>query len=153
MATKHTAAIHVLKSKLGLSDGDYRALLAQLTGQTSSKDMTERQRRAVRDHMQQLAERGGMVQPTVHQPDARARFDPFQAAASPQERMVWALWHQLGREGVVRNPSAQALDAWVQRTVHVRALRFANGAQLNTLIEALKAWNERGHTHGGGHGR
>ena len=40
------------------------------------------------------------------------------------------------------------LNAWVQRTVHVSALAFANAAQLDTLIEALKAWQQRG----GGHG-
>ncbi len=147
MAPNHTAAIHVLKSKLGLSDADYRALLAQLTGRTSSKDLTERQRHAVRDHMQQLAERIGA------EPSAPARFEQAKAAATPQERMVWALWHQLGRDGVVRNPSEQALNAWVQRTVHVNALRFANGAQLNTLIEALKAWKEREEPQGGGQRR
>jgi len=35
----HITAIHALKSKLGLSDDDYRALLANLTGRSSSKDL------------------------------------------------------------------------------------------------------------------
>lgn len=142
--TNHIAAIHVLKSKLQLSDDDYRALLKTLTGQTSSKDMTDRQRRAVRDHLQSLAERMGVVQPTRQRPYAAAKFDQVKAAASPKERKVWALWHQLGRDGVVHNPSAAALNAWVERTVHVSALRFANDAQLDTLIEGLKAWQLRG---------
>ena len=142
--TNHIAAIHVLKSKLQLSDGDYRALLANLTGQTSSKDMTHAQRSAVRDHMQKLAERLGAVQPTRQRPHGQAKFDQVKAAASAKERKVWALWHQLGRDGVVRNTSAAALNAWVERTVHVSALRFANDVQLDTLIEALKAWQLRG---------
>ena len=140
----HIAAIHVLKSKLQLQDSDYRALLLTLTGQTSSKDLSEHQRRAVRNHMQQLAERMGVVQPTRQRPHAQAKFDQVKAAASPKERKVWAMWHQLGRDGLVRHTSAFALHAWVQRTVHVSALRFATDAQLDTLIEALKAWQQRG---------
>ena len=140
----HIAAIHVLKSKLHLQDGDYRALLLNLTGKASSKDLSEHQRRAVRNHMQQLAERMGVVQPTQQRPHAQAKFDQVKAAASPKERKVWAMWHQLGRDGLVRHTSAFALHAWVQRTVQVSALRFANDAQLDTLIEALKAWQQRG---------
>ena len=135
----HTAAIHVLKSKLQLTDDDYRALLRSLTQKTSTKDMSDRERQQVRDHMQALAK-----------PMQRraTTFAQRKAAASPRERKVWALWNQLARDGVVHNPSATALNAWVERTVHVSALRFANDAQLDTLIEALKAWQQRGGEHG-----
>ena len=143
----HIAAIHVLKSKLQLSDDDYRALLRNLTQKTSSKDLTDKERQAVRDHMQQLAERAGVAKPLRRRATGRT-FAQAKAAASPRERKVWALWNQLGRDGVVRDTSAKALNAWVARTVHVSALAFANGAQLDTLIEALKAWQQRG----GGHG-
>ncbi len=144
MATPHLAAIHVLKSKLRLTDDDYRALLQQLTQKSSSKDMTDAERQQVRDHLQNLAERMGVVQPTQRRPFTPAKFDQVKAAASPKERKVWALWHQLARDGVVHNTGTKALNAWVERTVHVSALQFANSAQLDTLIEALKAWKERG---------
>lgn len=144
MATTHTSAIHVLKSKLRLTDEDYRALLLQLTKKSSSKDMSEAERQHVRDHLQKLAERMGVVQLSQRRPFTRAKFDQVKAAASPKERKVWALWHQLGRDGLVQNTGPQALNAWVERTVHVSALQFANSAQLDTLIEALKAWQERG---------
>lgn len=144
MATSHTSAIHVLKSKLRLTDEDYRALLLQLTKKSSSKDMSEAERQHVRDHLQKLAERMGVVEPSQRRPFTPAKFDQVKAAASPKERKVWALWHQLGRDGLVQNTSTQALNAWVERTVHVSALQFANSVQLDTLIEALKAWKERG---------
>ena len=143
----HIAAIHVLKSKLQLTDDDYRALLKNLTHKTSSKDLSDKERQAVRDHMQQLAERAGVAKPLRRRATGRT-FAQAKAAASPRERKVWALWLQLGRDGVVHNPSATALNAWVERTVHVSALRFANDAQLDTLIEALKAWQQRGGEHG-----
>ena len=147
MATNHTAAIHVLKSKLSLCADDYQALLANLTGKTSSKDMTDAERQKVRDHMQGLAERAGVVQPTRRRPMPASRFAKSKADATPKERKVWALWHQLGRDGVVRDTSPQALNKWIERQIGVSALVFANGAQLDTLIEALKAWQQRGATH------
>ena len=144
----HIGAIHVLKSKLSLSTDDYQALLASLTGKASSKDMSDAERQKVRDHMQGLAERMGVVQPTRRRPMPANRLAKSKADATPKERKVWALWHQLGRDGVVRDTSPQALNKWVERQVGVSALVFANGAQLDTLIEALKAWQERGDHHG-----
>ena len=138
----HTAAIHVLKSKLQLSDDDYRTLLQSLTRKTSTKDMTDKERQAVRDHLQNLGERMGVVKPGRRLAPART-FAQAKAEASPRERKVWALWHQLHRDGLVHDTSPKALNAWVARTVHVSALAFANAAQLDTLIEALKSWQQR----------
>ena len=138
----HIAAIHVIKSKLQLTDADYRTLLQSLTKKTSTKDMTDKERQAVRDHLQNLGERMGVVKPGRRRAPART-FAQAKAEASPRERKVWALWHQLHRDGLVDNPSAAALNAWVKRQVGVDALRFCTGPQLDTLIEALKAWGDR----------
>lgn len=138
--TNHIAAIHALKGKLKLSDDDYQALLKNLTGKTSSKDMTAVQQAAVRDHMQQLAVKLGLAQPTRSR---RNTFAQSKQAATPKERKVWALWNQLYRDGKLRDNSAKSLNAWVHRTVGAAALRFTNGAQLDTLIEALKKWEGR----------
>ena len=144
----HTAAIHVLKGKLQLQDDDYRALLVQLTGKASSKGMTATEQAHVRDHMQRLAQRLGVAQPTTRRrPLTREQFDQVKKAASPRERKVWALWNQLHRDGVVHNPSRAALNVWVEKMVHVSALGFATAPQLDTLIEALKAWQLRGGEH------
>ena len=144
----HTAAIHVLKGKLQLQDDDYRALLVQLTGKASSKGMTATEQAQVRDHMQRLAQRLGVAQPTTRRrPLTREQFDQVKKAASPRERKVWALRNQLHRDGVVHNPSRAALNGWVEKMVHVSALGFANSAQLDTLIEALKEWQKRGAPH------
>ena len=133
MSTDHIKAIHVLKGKLSLSDDDYRALLIQLTGHSSSKAMTQPQRRTVREHLQRLAERAGLAAPRPPLP-----------AASPRERKVWAIWLDMARRGLVHNKSAQALDAFVQRQTGVSALRWCSAAQLDAVIEALKLWQKRG---------
>lgn len=135
----HIAAIHTLKSKLGLSDDDYRALLVNLTGKNSSKALGVQEQARVRDHMQALGERLGVLVPT-----RRRSFAQTRAAASPRERKVWALWNQLHRDGVIQNHSAPALNAWVKRQVGVDALRFCNAAQLDSCIEGLKDWQRRG---------
>ena len=142
--TNHIAAIHALKSKLQLSTDDYRALLVNLTGKSSSTDMSQPERTKVRDHMQALAERLGVARPARRGAMTGQQFSKSKAEASPREKKVWALWHQLHRDGLVDNPSKAALDAWVTRTVHVSTLRFCTPAQLDTCIEALKAWNKRG---------
>ncbi len=141
--SKHLAAIHVLKAQLRLSDDDYRALLLQLTGQRSAKELSDAQRSGLRDHLQQLAERMGVAKPGRSRPGAPKTFAQQKADATPKERKVWALWHQLQRDGKIADHSATALNAWVQRTVQVAALVWCNDAQLVTLIEALKRWVER----------
>lgn len=135
----HIAAIHTLKGKLGLSDDDYRALLVNLTGKNSSKALGVQEQARVRDHMQALGERLGVLKPTRQRSFAQTR-----AAASPRERKAWALWNQLHRDGVIQNHSAPALNAWVKRQVGVDALRFCNTAQLDSCIEGLKAMHARG---------
>jgi phage gp16-like protein len=137
-ATNHIAAIHVLKAQLRLTEDDYRALLNALTFKSSTKDMTPAQRQQVRDHMQRLAERSGLA-PAGNGKGWQAK----RAAASPQERKVWAIWNALKRAGKIDNNSGQALNAWVKRTVQVDALQFCTGPQMDTLIEALKRWQDR----------
>ena len=145
--SNHIAAIHVLKGQLRLSDDDYRALLVQLTGHNSSKLLADRQREAVRNHLQALAERMGVAKPNPNarggKPFGAKRFAEQKAATPPMERKVWALWNQLHRDGKLRDNSAAALNAWVARTVQVSAMVWCNDAQLVTLIEALKRWVDR----------
>ena len=148
----HIAAIHVLKAKLQMSQEDYRALLITLTGEYSCKGMSDKDLQAVRSHLHKLAERSGVPQrpmPThqQHKPGETTRtgygkFGTFKVA-SPKERKVWALWHALGREGKLDNPSGSALQAWVKRQTDVDQMRFCTDAQMNGLIESLKLWAGR----------
>ena len=96
----------------------------------------------VADHMQALAAKLGLAQPTRGR---RTTFAQSKTAASPRERKVWALWHQLHRDGVVRDASARSLRGFVERqTGGVSDLRFCNAVQLDAVIEALKDWQRRG---------
>lgn len=150
--SNHIAAIHVLKSKLKLSDDDYRALLTGLTGKSSCTAMSAREQAMVRAHMDNLAARMGIPQTSARRAMTGEQFAKAKRQASPKERKVWAIWHQLHRDGKVQDNGARALDAFVRRQVHVDALRFCTDAQLNTLIESLKVWDDRRKPHGARHG-
>ena len=140
----HIAAIHTLKSKLRLSDDDYRALLCNITGKRSSKALSAAELLRVRNHMQALGERMGVLVAQRQRPLPAETFAKAKAAASPRERKVWAIWLDMARRGLVHNKSAQALDAFVQRQTGVSALRWCSAAQLDAVIEALKLWQKRG---------
>lgn len=142
----HTAAIHVLKGLLKLQDDDYRALLNNLVGKTSSKEMTTAEQAKVRTHMAGLAERMGVQRPAPKgSPAAKER---------PQVRKLKAMWWALAEVGAVDRPAdaaacSQAVEAWAKRQAtgskvgRIDSLRFADSLQLNKLIEEMKAWGER----------
>ena len=132
-------AIHTLKSKLQLSEDDYRALLMNLTGVTSSKDMAAAQRQQVRAHLQSLAERMG-VTPKRRAWMKQGDFEHKKDVAYRQERLVHFLWGQLHRAGVVRDGSRLALAAFCTRITGVDAVRFCNSFQRDALIKALRDW-------------
>ena len=137
----HTAAIHVLKAQLHLADGDYRYLLKTLTGQDSCKALSDAQQLAVRTHMQGLAARQGVPAAKQHKAPKRT--------LTAMERKVWALWYGLEKQGriAVATSSAgrlHALRAFIKRQTHCDDLAFCDWAQQMRLIEALKAWGQRG---------
>lgn len=156
----HIAAIHVLKGLLKLQDDDYRALLQQLVGKTSSKGMTPTEQAFVRTHLDKLATRMGVQTPvpTGLRPDKPAKARSA-TPERPQVRKLKAMWWALADVGAVDRPGSaggcyQAVEAWAKRQAgagsqlakqlgHMDALRFASSEQLNKLIEELKAWGQR----------
>lgn len=48
------AKIHIAKKELGLSEGDYRAMLFEIGGQESSGDLDRAGRRRILDHLRSL---------------------------------------------------------------------------------------------------
>jgi phage gp16-like protein len=52
------AKIHIAKKELGMDDDTYRAMLKQLTGFTSSKDLNAFERRKVLEHLKKAGFKG-----------------------------------------------------------------------------------------------
>ncbi|MDD3663311.1 MAG: DUF1018 domain-containing protein [Candidatus Pacebacteria bacterium] len=72
------AAIHTIKSKLRLSESNYRALLMRVAGVRSSTELSPGQDKLVMAELR----------------DLERLINPPAAAApkTPQERKIWALW-------------------------------------------------------------
>ncbi len=133
-----TAIINIAKGQLGLEEDDYRALLQRVTGLSSIRAMSERQRIDVVEEMKRLGFRvqsgGKKLPPSV----------------KPYIRLIHALWKNCHRLGVIENGSREALRAFCKRFV----AHGINGVvvdpdllsyeQATPIIEALKKMEARG---------
>jgi phage gp16-like protein len=133
-----TAIINIAKGQLGMEEDDYRALLQRVTGLSSIRAMSERQRIDVVEEMKRLGFRvqsgGKKLPPSV----------------KPYVRLIHALWKNCHRLGVIENGSREALRAFCKRFV----AHGINGVvvdpdllsyeQATPIIEALKKMEARG---------
>ena len=129
---KLIAQIHVAKKQLGLTEAEYRGLLAAAAGKESSAAMN-------------AAELGRVIEALV-----KAGFKPaFKGApdgkksARPQVRLIFGLWSELARRGAVENGARPALFAFVKRMSGVDHPDWLDKAQANKIVEALKAMRDR----------
>lgn len=130
--TSSIAAIHVAKKQLGLDDDTYRAKLAQITGKSSVKDMTEAERQRVL---------------TVFRNDGFRPVDGKPAGgklAGPFAKKLQALWIAGYNLGVVSDRRDAALIAFVKRQTGLDAVRFLHHADdARAAIDGLKGWLKR----------
>ncbi|WP_417913693.1 phage protein GemA/Gp16 family protein [Candidatus Electronema sp. JM] len=126
------AKLHIAPVELGMDEETRRALTLRISkGRTDSTAKLSSQERN-----QLLAEY------------VRLGWKPKTGAVSsekrPLERKIEGLWQQLHEAGVVRNGSSEALASFARRLTGVDALRWASVAQLQKVVEALKAMERRG---------
>ena len=124
------AKINIACKELGI---DKRQLISDRYGLESSKDLNPRQLGDLLGHFRALGWR------IKRKPDSRATPKYEQ----PIQRKVVAMWITLGRRGVVRNASNQALQRYVKRMSGMDDLKWCNGYQCNLIVESLKAWGAR----------
>lgn len=134
------AKIHIAKKDLGLDDETYRAMLARLTGKTSSRDCSDAQLGLVLDEMKAKGWKPAF-KVVARNPGAPTRRGAL--ASSPMARKARAMWISLHQLGVVRDPSEAALESFGRRQLGVEKLQWADQSHGNRLIEALKAMAQR----------
>lgn len=150
MKRRAITRIHVGKSQLGMDDDEYRFMLREITGKTSSKDMDLGELKAIEDHLAKLGFK------PVRKTMANKRTSPVSRdKAASKKTMVdklRALWIDMAREGLIRDGSENALERWVQRM----SARLNQGRGIQKvdwlhqspdicwrLIENLKQWRKR----------
>lgn len=129
--SKSIAAIHVAKKQLGLDDETYRNALHQVTGKSSTADMSEAERQKV---LERFRQQGFKTASTGVRKPLEGKF----------AKKLQALWIAGWNLGLVRDRDDRALVAFVKRQTgidHVRFLR--HGQDAIKAIEALKGWLER----------
>lgn len=116
--------IHVGKRQLGLTDDEYRALLAGATGKSSCEVMT-------------LSELGSVLRAMRAAGFTNKRMPPRPGEAplcSPQKLYyIKGLW-----ELAARNKTEAALNRFVKRIVHVDNIRFLDDRAATRVILALR---------------
>ncbi len=129
--------LHLGRRQLGLSEADYRALLQDRTGQASAAALDPAGLRAL---LAALAELGFVPRaPGTNRLSSR-----------PAIRLIFGLWTELGRKGLLENASRPALFAFVKRMSGVDHPDWLEPAAAQAVIEALKAMRVRGKGSGAG---
>lgn len=138
----HLAAIHMAQKALGLSAEDASALKIAVTGVASAGDMSALQRRQYLAHLSGLQERATLArgQTPAYSPKRPALHRTVDDDQDERWVKARALWAALGKAGVVRTDTDDALMSYVKRQTHVEHWRFLNSHQVNNVIEALKRW-------------
>jgi phage gp16-like protein len=133
--TAQIKIIQVAIRKLGLREDEYRALYEGQTGKRSLRDMTGREMGRILDAMVKLGfQKDG---------SAPARAGSVTLCDDPQPRKIRSLWLRLRDMDVLRNPSEQALLAYVKRLTRVDRMEWLDRRQLSFVIETLKSWVNR----------
>ena len=124
--------IHIAKQQVGMSEGEYRTLLATVSrGKTSSKDLTAEQLETGLRHMKAQGFE-------VSQSPSRA--EEWQGFATQYDKLR-DLWKKLYAEGKVRHNTDHALHSFCAK--HGGETWRENGNIQSRLIERLKNWLSR----------
>jgi phage gp16-like protein len=129
LSKRQIALIHVARKRLGMSDGAYRTVLAQLCGKESTTELDQ----ADFDAICGFFEWSGFRPAKAQGPDFGAR--PGMASFAQLE-LIRALWHEFAG-------GAPGLETWLRRCFHVDAERFLTAADARKAITALKAMKAR----------
>jgi phage gp16-like protein len=135
--------IHVAKRQLGLSEDDYRTVLASATGKESCAEMSLPELNRVMDRLRELGFKpsgGQKAKGRKLSPKTRHK-DP---ATKTQIDKIRALWIACAEVGAVSNRYEQGLNAFVKRMAKVERVDWLRSSyDANKVIEALKAMYER----------
>ena len=132
--------IHVSCRQLGLDGDARRALQLVETGKASMKDMDGADLLKV---IKQLKKDGFKT-------SSKGTTKKNKAATRPDLRLVHVLWGKLGEAGELRDPSRAGLNRFIQArfgnvwgSVPADVDMLRQWSQINAVIQALKAWDDR----------
>ncbi|MBS9780909.1 MAG: regulatory protein GemA [Gammaproteobacteria bacterium] len=123
-AGKQLAKIHIGKKELGLDDEDYQAFLFGLTGKSSAKSLTIRQRLLVIAEMQK---RGAF------------KTKPL----TGQQKACVAKWYKLRNLGVVSSKDKSSLNRYIKKRFEKWNICDLTTDETNQLLGHLQGWIDK----------
>jgi phage gp16-like protein len=129
------AKIHIARKDLALDEDSYRDLLERMTGKRSAANLRQAQLHDLLDEFKRLGWKAKKGQPK--------RAGKRKLAEGGQAAKIRALWMNLWHLAEIRDPSEDALAAFVKRTTGVEALQWIDAGQADKAIKALRGWLER----------
>ncbi|MBE4071074.1 regulatory protein GemA [Vibrio parahaemolyticus] len=127
--------VQIGKRELAMDDDTYRAMLENITGQNSAKNLQQWQLSKVLDHLKSLG----------FKPKASNKPKP----KTPEVAKIKAIWITMHKQGFVRDGSDSAIDAYVRRmTTHsngrgIERAMWLKSYQAADVLESLKKWHSR----------
>lgn len=133
ISKKQLSLIHVAKTKLGLSDRDYRSVLVHLAGVTSSTELDREGFETVMGYF----EWKGFTPASSRGKDYGERPGMASFAQLELIRVLWAEYTGHAYDG------EDELVAWLSRSFKIASLRFLTKDTARKAITALKAMKAR----------
>lgn len=139
--TARIKLLQLARRELGLTEEDYRAILAAQGGYARTKDIVRDDRAfdRVTAHLRRLG-----FKSTAH----RRAFDREDHLGTMATRAQVGLIRELWQANA-KDKSDAALDRWLESKFKVSSLRFLPIEKARKVIAALKAWRERLDAKGG----
>jgi hypothetical protein len=125
------AQIHIARKALRMDEATYRSVLMRVTRKPSSAAMSTAERRKVIAEFKRL----GFA--------PKNRFGRRPQSDKPYVRKVFALWGELKRSGIWRDPSPHSLRHFVKNMTDCDDPEWLTWPQARDVIEALKKMKER----------
>ena len=124
------AKIHIARKELGLTEENYRAILNRVGGVDSASKLAPAAQIRVLGEFERLG----------WKPSFRGKR---KLSSKPGVRLIFGLWKELGQKGLITNASRPALLAFVKRQTGVDDPEWLKPAEVNSVVEALKAMRAR----------
>lgn len=125
------AQIHIARKELGMDEDTYRSVLLRVTRKPSSAAMSPAERRKVIAEFKRLGFK------------PKSSFGQRPKSDKPYVRKVFALWGELKRKGIWRDPSPHSLRHFVKNMTDCDDPEWLTYPQASRVIEALKRMGDR----------
>ena len=129
------ARLHIAQKELGLDEETYRSALKTIAGASSARDLPDEAIERVLAEFRRRGWRPGKARDASNARRSRRWRPPARYA---HQRKVWALWGELKRRGVWRDPNPASLVKFVRRLTGVDDPDWLTPDRSNKVIEALK---------------